>query len=254
MILVLDVGNTNLKCGIWQDGTLAHSWRMHTNTVQTSDELGVTLGSFFYYLGLKPSDIEGIAISSVIPSFNFTVLHMCKIYFGLTPIFVGPGIKTGMKISYDNPKELGADRIANAIAAYELYGGPVITIDFGTATSYGVVSQSGDFLGGVICPGIRISAEALTMSAAKLPKIELNVPDFVIGKNTVACMQSGIIFGYVGQVEYIVSRIKSELGSEATVVITGGFADVIAGQTTKIDVINPLLTLQGLHIIYQRNR
>ncbi len=178
---------------------------------------------------------------------------MCRIYFHKKPYFVEPGIKTGINILYDNPKELGSDRIVNAVAAYVKYGGPCITVDFGTATSYGAVSAKGEFLGGAICPGVKISAEALISNTAKLPRVELTMPKNVINRNTISCMQSGLLYGYVGQVDYILRKMKAELGGSAKVVATGGLADVIAQETKTIDVIDSLLTLEGLKIIYHKN-
>ncbi|MBQ9941855.1 MAG: type III pantothenate kinase [Christensenellaceae bacterium] len=253
MLIVMDIGNTNIKCGIFEGGKLTHSWRMHSKREQSSDELGIKMMSFFDYLGLSKENVCGIMISSVIPSINYTVEHMCRVYFGRKPYFVEPGIKTGINILYDNPKELGSDRIVNAVAAYELYGGPCITVDFGTATSFGAISEKGEFLGGAICPGIKITAEALTQSTAKLPRIELTKPQSVINKNTVGCMQAGILYGYVGQVDYILRTMKAELGGNAKVVATGGMANVIAAETKTIDVIDTRLTLQGLYLIYKRN-
>lgn len=253
MLIVFDIGNTNTKCGLFRDGRLLHSWRMTTKLDQTSDELGIRMMSFFDYLGLDKGEVQAILISSVIPSVNYTVEHMCKIYFDLKPVFIGPGIKTGINILYDNPRELGSDRIVNAVAAYELYGGPCITVDFGTATSFGAISKNGEFLGGAICPGIKITAEALTENTAKLPRVELNKPRSVINKNTVGCMQAGILYGYIGQVDYILRKMKSELGGNPKVIATGGMADTIAAETKMIDVIDNLLTLQGLHLIYQKN-
>jgi len=253
MIFVMDVGNTNIKCGIFRDDELLRSWRITTRGDLTSDELGMTICSFFGYLGLKPTDIKTIMVSSVIPSLNYTIEHMCKIYFHLQPCMVGPGIKTGINILYENPRELGSDRIVNAVAAYELYGGPVITVDFGTATSYGAINAKGEFLGGVICPGIKISAEALTKNAAKLPHVDIKKPTTVINKSMITCMQSGIFYGYVGQVDYLLRKMKSELGSNAKVIATGGLANMIAAETNMIDMIDPLLTLQGLYLIYKKN-
>ena len=253
MILVMDIGNTNIKCGIFADDRLLHSWRMTTKLDQTSDELGTKMVSFFSYLGIKLEDVEGIMISSVIPSVNYTVEHMCRVFFGIEPKIVGPGIKTGINILYDNPKELGADRIVNAVAAYEIYGGPCVTVDFGTATSFGAINEKGEFIGGVICPGIKISADALTQSAAKLPKIELKKPATVINKNTVGCMQAGILYGYVGQIDYILRKLKREMGGEPKVIATGGLSDVIARETAMIDYTDTFLTLQGLYRIYMKN-
>ena len=227
MLFVIDLGNTNIKCGIFDGDKLLHSWRLGTKIDRTADELGIKVVSFFNYLGIDTEKVEDIIVSSVIPSINYTVEHMCRIYFHKKPYFVEPGIKTGINILYDNPKELGSDRIVNAVAAYVKYGGPCITVDFGTATSYGAVSAKGEFLGGAICPGVKISAEAL--------------------------MQSGLLYGYVGQVDYILRKMKAELGGSAKVVATGGLADVIAQETKTIDVIDSLLTLEGLKIIYHKN-
>lgn len=252
MILAMDVGNTNIKVGLFDEGHLKHSFRMSTLVDQTSDEYGIHMLAFFDYLHLKPQEVKGIIISSVIPSLNYTIEHMARLYFKRRPMFVGPGIKTGINIKYDNPKELGADRIVNAVAAYELFGGPVITIDFGTATSFGAISEDANFLGGVICPGVKISAEALTSSAAKLPRIELVRPKHIINKSTVSGMQAGIIYGYAGQVQYIIKKMKKEMG-EAKVVATGGFSELIAEETSVIDEVIPTLTLKGLEIIYAKN-
>ncbi len=254
MIVVIDIGNTNTKCGLYIKGKLKNSWRMATKTDKSSDELGIKMASFFSYLNLDMKDVEDIIISSVIPSVNYTFDHMCRIYFKKKPYFVEPGIKTGINILYDNPKELGSDRIVNAVAAYEKYGGPCITVDFGTATTFGAISKKGEFLGGAICPGIKTASEALILNTAKLPRVELNKPKSVINKNTVACMQSGIIYGYVGQVDYILRKMKSELGGDPKVVATGGLADTIASETETIDVIDSFLTLDGLYIIYTKNQ
>ena len=252
MIFVMDVGNTNIKCGMFEGNVLVHSFRMTTDIDATSDQYGIQMIEFFDYLDHAPMDIDGIIISSVIPSINYTLDHMSREYFKKKPMFVGPGIKTGINIKYDNPKELGTDRIVNAVGAYELFGGPVITIDFGTATSFGAISAKGDFLGGAICPGLRIASDALTENAAKLPRIELKRPEPVINKTTVTSMQAGIIYGYVGQVQYIVERMKDEMGG-AKVVATGGFSELIAQETNCIDEIIPTLTLIGLNKIYMKN-
>ncbi len=253
MVFVLDAGNSNIKCGLFRDGKLINSWRMSTSLDRTADEYGIQIMAFLNHGHHKAEDIEGVAIASVIPSLNYTLAHMCSIYFKKTPMFVGPGIKTGINIKYDNPKDLGADRIVTAIAAYTLYGGPCIIVDFGTATTFGVVSENGDFLGGAICPGLRISTDALTKSAAKLPKVELIKPDSVIGTNTVSGMQSGIINGYVGQVDYIVRKLKTETGGSPRVIATGGLSKLIAQETEMIDEVNSLLTLIGLDIVYRKN-
>ena len=253
MIFALDVGNTNIKCGIFENSKLIHSFRIATNIESTSDEFGIKILSFFEYLDLDKNDVEGIIISSVIPSINYTLEHMIKMYFGVKPIFVGPGIKTGINIKYDSPKDLGADRIVNAVAAYDIVKDACITIDFGTATSFGAISKDGDFLGGAICPGMKIASEALTNNTSKLPKIELIVPEKVICKNTITCMQSGLLFGYIGQIEYLVKRFKEELG-DATVVATGGLAKLITSHSKVIDMVVPTLTLMGLNRIYEKNK
>lgn len=252
MLFAMDIGNTNIKCGFFEDRVLLHSFRLASNTEWTSDQYGVTLLAFLDHLGISPDDITGVMVSSVIPSINYTIEHAFRVYFECKPVFVGPGVRTGINILYNNPKELGADRIVNAVAAYELFGGPVITIDFGTATSFGAVSKEGDFLGGAICTGLRISAEALTNNTAKLPRIELTPPDHIICRSTVSGMQAGIIYGYVGQVQYIVEKMKAEMGP-ARVVATGGFSGLIAQGTDVIDEIVPTLTLLGLERIYTRN-
>lgn len=253
MVFVLDAGNSNIKCGLFRDGRLINSWRMTTALDRTADEYGIQIIAFLNHGNHKAEDIEGVVIASVIPSLNYTLAHMCSIYFKKTPMFIGPGIKTGINIKYDNPKELGADRIVTAIAAYTLYGGPCIIVDFGTATTFGVVSENGDFLGGAICPGLRISTDALTKSAAKLPKVELIKPDSAIATNTVTGMQAGIIYGYVGQVDYIVRKLKGETGGSPRVIATGGLARLIAQETEVIDEVNSLLTLIGLDIVYRKN-
>ena len=193
-------------------------------------------------------------MSSVVPQINFTIEHMCRNYFGIEPMKIEPGVKTGINIKYENPRELGSDRIANAVAAYELYGGPCITIDFGTATSFGAISARGEFLGGAICPGLKLAADALTERTAKLPRFELVKPEHVIGRNTIANMQSGIVFGYIGQIIYLVERIRREIGAPDTKVIaTGGLAVLVAGETRVIDIMDGLLTLKGLSLIYEKN-
>ncbi len=253
MVFVLDVGNSNIKCGLFSGDKLVNSWRMTTKLERTADEYGIRIISFFDHVGRRPDEVQGIIISSVIPSINFTLQHMCATYFGKKASVVGPGMKTGINILYDHPRELGTDRIAGAVAAYTLYNSPCIIVDFGTATTFGAVTGSGDFLGGAICPGIKISAEALSSGAAKLPRVELVKPESVIGKNTIAGMQAGIIYGYVGQVEYIIRRIKAEMGDSPRVIATGGMANVIAQETPEIDEVNSLLTLMGLNILYHKN-
>ena len=255
MILTLDIGNTNIKTALFDGMEMVKYWRISTNRNKSSDEYGMQIVSMFAHEGFDTKCVDGIMMSSVVPSINYTIEHMCRNYFGLTPMTVAPGVKTGINIKYENPRELGSDRIANAVAAYEIYGGPVITIDFGTATNFGVISDKGEYLGGAICPGIKLAAEALTEHAAKLPRFELEKPDCVIGKNTITNMQSGIVYGYIGQIEYLVRRMKKELGDEnAKVVATGGLAQLVNGESDAIDILDGLLTLKGLRIIYEKNR
>lgn len=254
MILVADIGNTNIVIGVYQGCKLLVNWRVSTHR-QTSDEIGMLIKDLFEFENLNLREINAAVISSVVPPLSPILERVCTKYFNIKPLFVEPGIKTGINIRYDNPKEVGADRIVNAVAAYNLYGGPVIIVDFGTATTFCAVSKDADYLGGAIVPGIGISTEALFQRAAKLPKIELAKPDKVIGRNTVASMQAGIIYGYVGQVDYIVTRFKNEMGNgDIFVVATGGMANLIKTESTTIDSVNPLLTLEGLRIVYEKNR
>jgi type III pantothenate kinase len=254
MILVIDVGNTNIVLGIYESKKLVNFWRVKTDAEKTSDEYGMIINQLFELQGFKFSDIQAVVICSVVPPIMYTLEHMARKYFRREPLIVGPGIKTGMNIKYDNPKEVGADRIVNAVAAYELYGGPLIIVDFGTATTYCAVSENGDYLGGAISPGVRISMDALFERTAKLPRVELVKPGTVICKNTINSIQSGVIYGYVGQVDYIVRRMKKELGDMNTKVIsTGGLSKLIASESETIDVVNGLITLEGLRIIYERN-
>lgn len=250
----MDVGNTNIKTAVWQGEERMAYWRVSTSGLGSSDELGMLFINLFEYNKLKTSDITGVIYSSVVPTVNFTIDHMCRAYFGIEPMTVSASLNLGINILYENPKELGADRIANAVGASEIYKGPCIFIDFGTATTFGVISESGDFLGGAICPGIKLSAEALVSGAAKLPRVELIKPDTIIGRNTIANIQSGLVYGFVGQVDYIVRRMKSELGRhDAKVVVTGGLATLISSESKVIDVLDGLLTLKGLRILFERN-
>ena len=254
MLLVIDVGNTNMVLGVYKDTELLDHWRISTDRQRTTDEYGVLIRELFYLNDLRADDINAIIISSVVPPVVPTLERMCQRYFGLSPLLIGPGVKTGMDIRYDNPREVGADRIVNAVAAYEKYGGPVIIVDFGTATTFCAVDAKGVYLGGSICPGIGISTEALVQRTAKLPRIELKRTDSVICRNTIESMQAGVFYGFVGQVEGIVSRMRRELDMSARVVATGGLAVVISPATKAIDVVEPMLTLDGLRIIYERNR
>jgi type III pantothenate kinase len=254
MILVLDTGNTNIVLGVYHSDELIHHWRMETDRYKTEDEYGMQVKALFNHAGIEFSQIHGIIISSVVPSIMFSLERMCQKYFGLKPLVVGPGVKTGLNIKYENPREVGADRIVNAVAAIEEYGPPLIIVDFGTATTYCYINEKGEYMGGAIAPGIGISTEALFTKASKLPRIELTKPENVVGKNTVSAMQAGIVYGYVGQVEGIVSRMKAQSKEQPTVIVTGGMANLIASESTVIDKIDPYLTLKGLHIIYERNQ
>lgn len=254
MILTLDIGNTNIKAGVFNGPELVDYWRISTDRAKSSDEYGILLLNLFAHSKIDPA-VDGIIMSSVVPTINFTIEHMCSNYFNQTPMQVVPGIKTGINLKYENPRELGSDRIVNAVAAYELYGGPCIFIDFGTATTFGVVSERGEFLGGAICPGIKLASEALTERTSRLPKIELVKPESVIGRNTVSNMQSGLVYGFIGQVTYLIDCMKRELGApDAKVIATGGMSRLIASGTDAIDEIDGLLTLKGLRIIYERNQ
>lgn len=258
MILVLDVGNTNIVLGVYKDKELIADWRLSTDSKRTADEYGVQVIQLFLQNKLDPTDVEGVIISSVVPNIMYSLEHMIIKYFEINPIVVGPGVKTGINVRYDNPKEVGADRIVNAVAAHELYKKSVIIIDFGTATTFCAVTARGDYLGGTICPGIKISSEALFERAAKLPRIELIKPAAVIGKNTVASMQAGIVYGYIGQVDYIVDKMKKEMvqagEDEPYVIATGGLAKLISEESKFINIIDSRLTLKGLRIIYEKNR
>lgn len=254
MILAIDIGNTNIVLGVFQDKELNASWRIATDRNRTVDEYGVLLKELFSLSRINMQDIEGVIMASVVPPMNGLLESMVKKFFGINPILVGPGVKTGISVKTDNPREVGADRIVNAVAAHYLYGGPLVIVDFGTATTFCAVSAKGEYLGGAIAPGIGISTEALFTRASKLPRVELTKPPSVIGKNTINSMQSGIIYGFAGQVEMIVTLMKQELGADVKVIATGGLAETIARETTVIDKINSSLTLIGLKIIYDRNQ
>ena len=254
MIFVLDVGNTNTVLGVYDGDELKFHWRIETSRNKTEDEYGMMIKMLLQDVGLHFSDIDGIIISSVVPPIMFALERMCTKYFRIKPLIVGPGIKTGLNIKYDNPKEVGADRIVNAVAGIHLYGAPLIIVDFGTATTYCYINEHKQYMGGAIAPGITISTEALYSRAAKLPRIEIARPDDIIGKNTVSAMQAGILYGYVGQVEGIVARMKEKSAIPPKVIATGGLASLIAHESNAIDIVDPFLTLKGLQLLYERNK
>lgn len=255
MLLVFDVGNTNMVIGIYKDKSLVKDWRICTDIHKTSDEYGMLIGNLLAHNNIDIKSIDDVIISSVVPNVMHALENFCIKYCEKKPMIVGPGIKTGLNIKYDNPKQVGADRIVNAVAAIEKYGSPLIIVDFGTATTFCAISDKAEYLGGTICPGLKISSEALFNGAAKLPRVELIKPGKTICKATVEAMQSGIIYGYVGQVEKIISMMKKELGSEdIKVVATGGLSSLIHSETDSIDHIDKFLTLEGLRLIHLKNK
>jgi type III pantothenate kinase len=254
MLLAIDIGNSNILLGVFKEDKLLHEWRLLTESDKTIDEYGILFQSLYRSAGLAVEETKDIIISSVVPPLINTLEELCKKYFHLNPLIVEPGVKTGMPINYDNPLEVGADRIVNAVSAYEKYKKSLIIVDFGTATTFDCISHKGEYLGGAIAPGIMVSTEALFHKASKLPRIELIKPQTVIGKNTVASMQAGIVYGYVGLIDGIVHRMKEEMKDNPLVVATGGLAQLIATESETIDEVDELMTLEGLRIIYNKNR
>lgn len=260
MLLAFDVGNTNTVLGVFKDGELIQNWRLETDHKKSADEYGMIVTQMFDHVGIKPEEIEDVIISTVVPSILFTLQHLSSKYFRKNPIVIEPGIRTGLKIKYDNPKQVGSDRIVNAVAAQAKYSGPLVIIDLGTATTFCAVTAEGEYLGGTIAPGLKISSEALFSMTAQLPKVELEEPGNVICKNTIESMQSGLVYGHMGMISFIVEKMKRELmalGDGKTVpkvIATGGLATMISEGIDCIDVVDKMLTLEGLKIIYEKNK
>lgn len=254
MLLAIDAGNTNVTLGVFEGERLRATWRLAPDPNRLADEYAVLMLNLLANENLQGQDVTAAVICSVVPDLEVRLDDVCRRYFGVRPLLVGTGVKTGLRILYDSPRDVGADRVADAVAAVKLYGAPLIVVDLGTGTVFDAISKDGDYVGGAIAPGLGIAAEALFQRAARLYRVELARPELAIGQNTVAAVQSGVIYGYVGLVEGIVARFKAELGGEAKVVATGGWAELIAKETDVIDVVDPNLTLTGLRMIYELNR
>ncbi len=254
MLLTIDLGNTNLTIGLYEGETLVHHWRVATEDARMPDEYGLQLLGLLTHIGRTPSDLTGICLASVVPPLTSRVAQACREYLKCEPLIVDAGIKTGIKIRYDDPKAVGADRVADAVAVHTLYGGPACVIDFGTATTFNALTADGQYLGGAITAGVNLAADALFTHTAKLARIDIQRPPSVIGRNTVHAMQSGLLFGYVSMVEGMVARFRVELGDDMQVIATGGLSEIVARETNVIGVIAPWLTLDGLRIIWEINR
>lgn len=254
MLLAFDVGNTNTVFGLYEEGKLIDYWRIATLRSRTEDELIVLINQLFKMKGYQLEDVNNVIISSVVPQIMYSLEHMSSKYCHVDAMIVGSGLKSGINIKYDNPKEVGADRIVNAVGGIKKYGNGLIIVDFGTATTFDAISKNGEYLGGAILPGIKISQDALFKNAAKLTRVELVKPNRVIAKNTIESVQSGIIYGYAGSVEYIVNKMKDELGYDLKVIATGGLASLIETEAPSIDIVDKFLTLDGLSYIYDLNR
>ena len=260
MLLAFDVGNTNIVLGVFKNGELIQNWRLETDSRKSADEYGMVINQLFTYEGLDVKEVEDVIISTVVPSVLYTLQHLSVKYFNKRAIVVGPGVKTGLIVKYDNPKQVGADRIVNAVAAHAKYGGPLVIIDFGTATTFCAISEKAEYLGGTIAPGLKISSDVLTEKTAKLPKVELEEPGHVICRNTIHSIQSGLVYGHMGMVEFIVNKMKKELqeycntDEPVKVIATGGLATLIDSGVECIDYVDKMLTLEGLELIYKKNK
>jgi type III pantothenate kinase len=252
--LAIDVGNTNVVVGLFEGQELKADWRLATRRDQTDDEYGILIRSLFDALGIDPTTLAGAVIASVVPPVTPVMASFCRRYLGREPLVVGPGVKTGVAVLYEPPGDVGADRIVNAVAAFAAYGGPVVVVDFGTATTFDVITARGEYLGGIICPGIGISSDALFQRAARLPRVEIRNPGQVVGRTTIGSIQSGLYFGYAAMVEGILERVRAELKQPVRVVATGGYGGLLAREIPSIEVVDPALTLKGLRLIWERNR